>query len=634
MADEVASHPGPQNQPRQAPIPTEKLNIDKFTGEKARILRELLTNEDFKNSHTFREQCHVADRVTRSKYEDRGRHWVHSITLRDLGIFFGVQEASVANQIKKPVELHHPGRPSVIELHIKVWIEKLVRDRVKDHHPLTFADLEVELFERWDRVIKPDTLRNIVHDQMKNIRVARGIPTEAARVNASDDDIRLWYQELARKLRGVRREFVFNADESGFSEWTDAKEVSVLVPDDYKLPTIPVPVDRKSKRRSMCVCIGADGSTQKPFIIVERVTAEIDVRLIGYTEDKVAISFQKAAFMTKKLFIEWAEEIFFRDVRSRRHRYQYEGRAILLLDGLTCHHSDTFLERCDEEHVEVVPLVPHTSDQTQPLDLLTFALAKQHYRSSPRTEMCSEQSTQIVKMMNAIHAATSVPNNVSAFRRAGLVPYQDTDGHFYLQVDLTKATCLRRLVDQRTEVPRPRDNPREDFGRRGKKRYSVDRARSIDTYEKLRAPARPHEVAGEDASDFEPSPQPAPTSRMPRRSDREDSFDEIFVPPAFVEATLKRGREKLRSGLDDLEPPARFRPQPYLLSDSSDSSDPPPAVSDPSHIYVPDPPRPPPRFAKGGAADPARMILRRPSARRKLKKKSKRRKPKLMGPSK
>jgi hypothetical protein len=51
----------------------------------------------------------------------------------------------------------------------------------------------------------------------------------------------------------------------------------------------------------MYVFIGADGSTMKPLIIVERFTGDEHTRLMGRKEDKIHLSFQTAAFMTKHL---------------------------------------------------------------------------------------------------------------------------------------------------------------------------------------------------------------------------------------------------------------------------------------------------------------------------------------------
>jgi hypothetical protein len=74
MEEDLASNTAAQKQARKPPIPPEKLNIDRFAGEKLKIFQDLLTNEEFQNSRKFKEECDVAQRLTGSNYEDRGRY--------------------------------------------------------------------------------------------------------------------------------------------------------------------------------------------------------------------------------------------------------------------------------------------------------------------------------------------------------------------------------------------------------------------------------------------------------------------------------------------------------------------------------------------------------------------------------
>jgi hypothetical protein len=59
-------------------------------------------------------------------------------------------------------------------------------------------------------------------------------------VDASEIDA--WYNIISEKLMGIARRFVFNVDETGCSEQIDSHEVTVVVPIDYRDPSVPVPV--------------------------------------------------------------------------------------------------------------------------------------------------------------------------------------------------------------------------------------------------------------------------------------------------------------------------------------------------------------------------------------------------------
>jgi hypothetical protein len=52
------------------------------------------------------------------------------------------------------------------------------------------------------------------------------------------------------------------------------------------------------------------------------------------------------------------------------------------MDGLGFRHIDRFPEQCAGRVIDALFLVPHASDQTQQLDLLTFAVIKQRYSAS------------------------------------------------------------------------------------------------------------------------------------------------------------------------------------------------------------------------------------------------------------
>jgi hypothetical protein len=164
---------------------------------------------------------------------------------------------------------------------------------------------------------------------------------------------------------GRSRRFVFNVDETGCSEHIDSHEVTVVVPIDYPDPSVPVPVNRHTQRWTFRACIAADGYWMKPFMIVDRATVEAVVGLYGYDSSSVFLAPQENAFMMTHLFELWAREVVFPAVAQRWAEFGYTGMALLLLDGLGSHHTDEFLQTCAGEDIDVLFLVPHSSDQTQ-----------------------------------------------------------------------------------------------------------------------------------------------------------------------------------------------------------------------------------------------------------------------------
>jgi hypothetical protein len=184
----------------------------------------------------------------------------------------------------------------------------------------------------------------------------------------------------------------------------------------------------------------------KPFVIVDRATVEAEVGLYGYDSSNVFLAFQENAFMTTHLFELWVREMFFPAVAQRRAEVGYTERALLLLDGLGSHHTDEFLQTCAGQDIDVLFLVPHSSDQTQPLDVLTFALMKRHFSGSRSSRLENPQSNRPVRILGAWSESNAPHHNIEGFVVIGLVPLEEPSrsGEYYLRVQCEAARCVRR----------------------------------------------------------------------------------------------------------------------------------------------------------------------------------------------
>jgi hypothetical protein len=76
------------------------------------------------------------------------------------------------------------------------------------------------------------------------------------------------------------------------------------------------------------------------------------------------------------LFEERCSTVFLPDVLAQWERLGYGGPVFLILDGFSGHSTEGIEEAFLQYGVVVILLSPHSSDQTQPLDLGTFAIQK------------------------------------------------------------------------------------------------------------------------------------------------------------------------------------------------------------------------------------------------------------------
>jgi hypothetical protein len=418
------------------PIPIDHLNRDCFEVSDQPRIDALFADLDFTEAASRREQIAVACKHL-CEFEGASR-----LTFDAIGRLFHLKGPSIEAQWKRSQKaVRELGRPPLFPPEVQEWTSHLITARFREHNPITYAELLDTLQYTREITLSGDSLRHIVRG-MPTVKSVIGIPTESERVAVDPEQIDAWLTKLEEKVQGIPRAFVFNVDETGCSEYSDSRKVRALVPIDYPAPSVPVPVNRHSKRSTLTACIAADGFRARPFLIVSRITAENKRRLDGYDQNNAFIASRENAFMTRSLFELWATEVFFPMVEQRRMERNSQGKILLLMDGLGSHHTDRFLEQCTERAVDVLFLVPHALDQTQPLDLLTFALMKQRYSASKFQRLANPQSNQVVRVLGAWFAASNPHHNVEAFMSLSLFP-SEASGDIFLIVDREKARRVR-----------------------------------------------------------------------------------------------------------------------------------------------------------------------------------------------
>lgn len=412
--------------------------------------QEIFTLEslpEFTSAETLREQIHIVHRLFTVEQK--------RLSLQDIGDFFGRHKTTIKEHLQKSYTVPaSPGRHSVLTHEEMEEIVTFINTRYAEHNPTTYDDILDLCLYLFHKTVLPDTLRHALC-RHQSVRTVTGVPMERERVEVDPADIDTFYDELATLLQGIPGAFIFNIDESGVQEWTDAHHIRVLVPAEYTNDTIPLPKSRGSKRSTLVAGIAGDGTTLTPMVLISRTTIENEIALYGYNHGaNVIFKYQPHAFMTTILFEQWAREVFFPEVTQRRLNLGYEGEALLIMDGLGAHHSETFLSECREHNIKVKFLVPHSSDQTQPLDLVTFGILKRSLNRSAINAAITIQANQVIKMMGAWYQATPPHLVIRAFNAMGLKQaFNFQMRQLTYSVDRAMATRVRELVNS---APTPR----------------------------------------------------------------------------------------------------------------------------------------------------------------------------------
>jgi hypothetical protein len=102
-----------------------------------------------------------------------------------------------------------------------------------------------------------------------------------------------------------------------------------------------------------------------------------------------------------------------------------------------------FVTEAIDRNIYPIFLVPHSSDQYQPLDLITYGLMKRFMSAGQLISLRSRQCQKLVRLLGAWHQATSPQQVVSAFVAMGFVPFLGEDNVLYMRVNRGRATQVR-----------------------------------------------------------------------------------------------------------------------------------------------------------------------------------------------
>ena len=264
------------------------------------------------------------------------------------------------------------GRPRILSDNQIKELENFIKLYHNIGIPPTSTDLQWFFRTKFEKNLTKRQVMNICK-KCPNIKTSKAEVIESDRCFLSVDQVKKYCTEAKEKLRGVRASFVFNLDEVGFSIYADTRIQTVCVYKGLcKRPTIPA--FRDDQHLSLLVCISADGTSVKPMMCTKR--ASLGMSLIGEMMPFCNFAYQCNGYMNGDLFIRWLNETFVPEVKERRSKYNYTGKAYLIMDGFSGHTSQEVMDILKKNKIEIVQLAAHSSHITQPLDLCMFNCLK------------------------------------------------------------------------------------------------------------------------------------------------------------------------------------------------------------------------------------------------------------------
>ena len=405
-------HPDPHTKDLQPPLQM----VKDFNGTQDEIdaFHQMLNSEEYINAATFRDQIGVMCNYLRN---DKVR-----VSFQRIGDLFDKQKASIRQQFTKykrgPVSL---GRvPELSKVQRYIISQEIHKFHEKKHFP-TYDEISDLIYLKFSKHINQDTLRNYFQEDLKDeFSTCQGVAMDSDRFNATEKSIDDYYENLDSIISGIPHQFVFNLDECGNQDWADAREIRVIVPKNYDKKTAPFAISRQGKLSTVLHCIAGDGRWIKPQVVLQRKTADSEIyKYLSPTYFQFVHT--PSGYVNSVSFEYWFSNVFIPELREKRSRYNYQGESILLMDGLLAHKNVIEKQNLEFLNLKVVFLPPHSSDQTQPLDLGVFGQMKRFSSNYKNHSDVSAQTNQIIKILHSLWQASSPDNVMSAFRAAGII---------------------------------------------------------------------------------------------------------------------------------------------------------------------------------------------------------------------
>ena len=349
---------------------------DRLTPAQIMYWKMLCDREEFINANSFREQLGITVKELNVNADSSYRWSQNSI-----GELFGMSRSNVIKQYNKYKNgVQKIGAPTILTLSEQTHLSKWLNEQLTLKEYPTLETIADYIMVHFKKDILLNTLRKFIADHMTSYKFIDATPIEDVRFDVEPKDIDAYYDLLEKHISLVDFRFFFNLDETGEDEYIDIHTIKVLVNVTTDPDTVKLPVSRKQKRFTIIHTICTDGTYTNMYIIIPRVTVESDLYTL-IDINRFRIVYQKNGFVTNDVFKDfWS--YFISQLREKRKKYSYTGLSIVTMDNHRSHRvtvgskHDEKVTFVPEENLLVIWLVPHASDQIQPLDLGIFAVQK------------------------------------------------------------------------------------------------------------------------------------------------------------------------------------------------------------------------------------------------------------------
>ena len=183
---------------------------------------------------------------------------------------------------------------------------------------------------------------------------------------------------------------------------------------------------------SLVACICADGTALSPALIYAGKSRDLQdawVEDFDHSIDQAFFASSEKGWTNEELGVSWLQHVFLRETNAKAGM----RNRLLILDGHSSHVNWRFIDICDQNHIILGILPPHSTHRLQPLDLRIFSpLSIAYSNEIDKILQSSIGFSRITKrsfwslFKAAWSSALTEKNVLSAFTAAGIHPLDPT----------------------------------------------------------------------------------------------------------------------------------------------------------------------------------------------------------------
>ena len=346
------------------------------------------------------------------------------VTSIKLGDICNLKPQIITKALKKFSEKRNPiDRKKKLTPEQEETVVQHICEMCNNHMPLSPREILEFCSKTFNMHFSDGWLQKFVERHSDQIQRDTSYPQEDRRLCVTKEQCYQYLDIIKNEVNGKFAELIFNADETGSSEWMDKKNRNVIVPKHEEDVRITHKVRRASKLQTMLGCISAAGDVLTPVLIHSRKTVDNEVYSKGLREGTdVILRYSETGYITSSIFEEWIEHFFVTFVNDTRNSLNLQNEeAVLFLDGCSSHTSGKVKQILAANKIKMITFPPHASHIFQMLDLVTFGVLK-HAKYTIKTPFKNNsQAHNIHKYLKAFEISTISSNNRAAFLRAGFI---------------------------------------------------------------------------------------------------------------------------------------------------------------------------------------------------------------------